>query len=168
MYYYEAPNQGIPTDRLNHSLFMAGGITDCPNWQMELREKLINTDVTLLNPRRANFPIDDPNAAEQQITWEHNHLHLAKAVSFWFPAETLSPIVLFELGAWSHWQGHRYDTGQQRPVLYQKPIFVGVHPDYKRRQDVEIQLLRQRPEVEVVYSLDDLAWQIAKWSEEKK
>ncbi len=45
------------------SLFLAGGITGCPDWQRQLRDKLADTPLTLLNPRRANFPIDDPRAA---------------------------------------------------------------------------------------------------------
>ncbi len=43
-----------------------------------------------------------------------------------------------------------------------KPIFVGVHPDYQRRKDVEIQTQLVRPEVKVVYSLEDLAQQVRK------
>ena len=69
----------------------------------------------------------------------------ADAISFWFPAETICPIVLFELGAWS-----RAD----------KPIFVGIHPDYQRKQDVEIQLSLARPDPKIVLSLSDLAQQI--------
>jgi hypothetical protein len=42
-------------------------------------------------------------------------------------------------------------------------IFVGVHPEYKRRQDVEIQTGLARPEVEIVYSLSALAQQVLEW-----
>ena len=129
-------------------LFLAGGITGCPDWQQELRALLDNTSLTLLNPRRANFPIHDPSAALSQITWEHRHLRHADAISFWFPKETLCPIVLYELGAWS---------------MTDKPIFVGVHPEYKRRQDVEIQTRLVRPDIVIVYSLNDLASEIRKW-----
>ena len=41
-----------------------------------------------------------------------------------------------------------------------KPIFIGVDPKYQRRQDVEIQTKLARPEIEIVYSLEDLANQI--------
>jgi hypothetical protein len=142
MKYVEAPEI---YDGKGQSLFLAGGITDCPDWQADLVKLLENEDITLLNPRRKNFPIHDPNAALAQITWEHNHLKKASAISFWFPKETLCPIVLYELGAWS---------------MAHKPIYVGVHPEYQRKQDVEIQTVLARPEVIIAYSLEVLAGQI--------
>lgn len=154
----ESPNtiESVGPELRHHdSVFMAGGITDCPNWQVEAIEYLArcdaqdqNIDLILLNPRRADFPIGDPSAAEKQITWEHNHLLMAGAILFWFPEETLCPIVLYELGTWSR---------------SRKPIFVGVHPKYQRRQDVEIQTRLARPDVEVVYSLEDLLDQVVDW-----
>lgn len=139
MYYLEAPRE---LERSLASVFLAGGITNCPNWQQEMVELLRDTDLILLNPRRVNFPIGDPSAATEQIAWEYNHLRKATTILFWFPCETLCPIVLYELGAWS---------------MTDKPIFVGVHPEYSRRQDVEIQTRLVKPDVEVVYSLENLA-----------
>lgn len=141
----------------NHPfIFMAGGITGCPEWQDEMINQLLQYTwmeddpdrykALLLNPRRKNFPIEDPTAAEKQIKWEHDMLRKADAILFWFPKETICPIVLYELGAWS---------------MRDKPIFVGVHPEYSRKQDVEIQTRLARPEVPVTYSLDDLATQVA-------
>lgn len=127
------------------SVFLAGGITDCPDWQKEVMQSLYPVDVVLFNPRRANFPIHDPGASEFQIKWEHEYLRQASAILFWFPCETLCPIVLYELGAWS---------------MTDKKIFVGVHPDYKRKQDVEIQTRLVRQDVKVVYSLRDLSEQV--------
>lgn len=127
------------------SIFLAGGISNCPDWQQELVRLLHDTDLILLNPRRANFPMDDPTAASQQIDWEHRHLRLANAISFWFCAEAMQPITLYELGAWS---------------MTDKPLFVGVHPDYPRRQDVEIQTKLVRPNIKIVYTLSGLANQI--------
>lgn len=131
------------------SIFLAGGITSCPDWQQEMRGLLSDTNLVLLNPRRVDFPIHDPSAALEQIAWEHEHLRLADAILFWFPHETLCPIVLYELGAWS---------------MADKTIFVGVHPDYARRQDVEIQTGLTKPWIKIVYSLQDLANQIKFWS----
>jgi len=124
------------------SIFLAGGITNCPDWQQEMVELLHDTDLILLNPRRADFPIGDPNAAKEQITWEHDHLRKATMILFWFPCETLCPIVLYELGAWS---------------MTDKLIFVGMHPEYQRRQDVEIQTRLARSDVRIVYKLKSLA-----------
>lgn len=129
------------------NLFLAGGITDCPDWQAELINLLLegNTKYNLLNPRRGNFDVRDPNASEVQIKWENEALMSASAISFWFPCDTLCPITLYELGKHS-----------QRGV----PIFIGVHPDYKRRIDVEIQTGLCRPEIKIVYSIEDLAGQL--------
>lgn len=144
MIYIEAPNSYEPRS-LGESIYLAGGITDCPDWQQEMVRLLSGTNLTLLNPRRSQFPMGDPNAAREQITWEHKALRNARSILFWFPHETLCPIVLYELGAWS---------------MTDKPIFVGVHPEYKRRLDVEIQTELSRPEVKIVYSLNDLAEQV--------
>jgi hypothetical protein len=128
-------------------VFLAGGISGT-DWQREIIALLGDEDVVLLNPRRAAFPIDDSSAGPEQIAWEHRHLRLADAVLFWFPRETLCPIALYELGAWS---------------MNAKPLFVGVHPDYLRRQDVEVQTRLARPEVPVVNSVADLTGQVRAW-----
>ena len=97
MHYVEALTEYEP----GHlpAVFLAGGITACSGWQQEIVAHLHDLPVVILNPRRANFPIDDPTAAPQQIEWEHRHLRKADAIAFWFPCETLCPITLYELGA---------------------------------------------------------------------
>jgi len=132
------------------SIFIAGGITGCPDWQTELADLLEDEDFVFLNPRRKNFPMDDPTAAKKQITWEHNHLRKATAILFWFPKETICPIVLYELGNWS---------------MTKKQLFIGVHPEYQRKQDVEIQTELARPDVEIVSNLKDLSEEVRKWIE---
>lgn len=133
----------------DRSLFLAGTITGTSDWQHEMVDLLRNENLVILNPRRDNFPINQPNAAEEQIRWEYRHLRKADAVSFWFARETLGPIVLYELGAWS---------------TMQKPIFVGVHPEYLRKLDVEIQTSLARPEVKIVNDLRSLAEQVRSWT----
>lgn len=128
------------------SVFLAGSITDAPDWQTDLVGMLADVDVTLLNPRRKNFPMDDPAAAEAQIKWEFEHLRKADAIVFWFAKETLAPITLFELGTW---------------LMSGKPLFIGVHPEYQRRHDVEIQTkLAKAGRLKVFHNLDDLAKQV--------
>jgi hypothetical protein len=129
------------------SLFLAGGISNCPDWQSALAAQLEDTAWVLLNPRRADFDAENTRLAEQQIVWEHQHLRLATALAFWFPSQTLCPITLYELGAWS---------------MTNKPLFVGTHPEYKRRLDVEVQTRLVRPDVTVVDSLEALAVQLRK------
>lgn len=132
----EAPNE---LKYKGKTVFLAGGITGCPDWQREMCSLLQDTSLVLLNPRRADFSACD---AEQQITWEYRHLKIADAILFWFPRETLCPIVLYELGAW---------------FMRKEATFVGVHPEYERRIDVEIQMRLARPGIGIVYSLEDLA-----------
>lgn len=131
------------------SLFLAGGITGTVDWQADIIARLADLPLVLLNPRRRNFPMDDPSAAEGQIAWEYRHLRRATAVLFWFPPETLCPIALFELGG--------------RTLVPDQRLFVGTHPDYGRRLDVVIQLKLARPEVEVVSDTAALAGQVRDW-----
>ncbi|MBE9215348.1 nucleoside 2-deoxyribosyltransferase domain-containing protein [Plectonema cf. radiosum LEGE 06105] len=134
-------------DGQGDAIFLGGGISNCPDWQSQMVEFLKPSPWIILNPRRANFPIDNPDASKQQIAWEHRHLRLASSILFWFPQETICPITLYELGAWS---------------MTDKPLFIGVHPNYPRRQDVEIQTALVRHEINIVYSLEELAKQIFK------
>ena len=143
MFYIESPNIFKSLD--SKSIFLAGGITDCPDWQSKMVEFLKGTNYILLNPRRENFPIDNPDASLKQITWEHHALRYADLILFWFPKETLCPIVLYELGAWT---------------MTHKPLCVGVDSGYKRRQDVEIQTQLVRPNIKIASTLTELANQV--------
>jgi len=144
--YIEAPDE---YDGPGPSLFLAGGITGTFDWQADVVRRLADLPLVLLNPRRRNFPIDDPSAAEGQIAWEFRHLRRAAAVLFWFPPETLCPIALFELGG--------------RTMTPEQALFVGTDPAYQRRLDVEIQLKLARPEVAVVSDTAELAEQVRTW-----
>ena len=130
-------------------LFLAGGISGASDWQSEMVEQLKSLDLLVMNPRRVDYPHDDPDAERLQVRWEHFHLQNAAAVSFWFVPETLCPITLLELGVC-------IGRGQ--------PIFVGIHPDYARKNNVLMQLELARPEVEVVFSISSLAAQISAWA----
>lgn len=132
IHYIESPTPlAMPQDC--PILFLAGGITNCPDWQKEAVALLgKGPPLIVLNPRRAHFPIHNSSAAQQQITWEFEHLAQADMILFWFPCETLCPIVLYELGRWGH---------------STKPLFVGTHPNYKRRHDVQIQMHLARPDI---------------------
>ncbi|MDP3882347.1 MAG: nucleoside 2-deoxyribosyltransferase domain-containing protein [Nanoarchaeota archaeon] len=150
MKYIECPQE---YDGAGVSLFVAGGISNCGDWQKEFIEELKDAKLVILNPRRKIFQIDNSDIEEEQITWEYNNLGKASAVSFWFPPETLCPITLYELGKQS---------------ISKKPLFIGIHPEYKRKTDVEIQTRLIRPEVKIVYSLNDLANQVREWAKDSK
>ena len=129
-----APNKIESTDL--PTVFLAGGITNCPDWQEEVIQFLSEYDNgIILNPRRKDFPIDDPDAALEQITWEFNALNKCDIFSMWFSAgESVQPICMYELGR------HLILKSAGR-------IALGVEPGYKRSQDVYIQTRLARPEV---------------------
>lgn len=142
----EAPKNYEPIEN-EVTLFLGGGITSCPNWQQDLIKLLGNTpDLVMYNPRRKNFPIHDPNAAEEQIIWEYNYLKKVDILVFWFSGGSLNPIVLYELGKYLN-SSNRYGI-------------IGIDENYGRRQDVEIQTKLSRPDIKIVYSLGDLSVEI--------
>lgn len=110
------------------TVFLAGGITNCPEWQDEIIEILKDySDGIILNPKRKNFPIHDPNAALEQITWEFHALNNCDIFSMWFSAsESVQPICLYELG-------------RHLALKRSHRVVIGVEPGYKRAQDVYIQ-----------------------------
>jgi hypothetical protein len=136
--YIECPTEyagsGVSPDART-SIFLAGGITGCPDWQAEVvtqcrEDDWANKRLTLINPRRKSFKLDDPTLAEAQIRWEHRMLRVADVIVFWFPEETVCPIALYELGAWS---------------MTTKTLILGAHPNYSRRFDVVTQTALARP-----------------------
>jgi hypothetical protein len=142
MQYVECPNLEPPQYK---SVYLAGGITGCPDWQSEMVRLLKNEYITILNPRRKIFSVYDQNTIHEQIYWEYLMLRQADLISFYFPKETLCPIVLFELGSW---------------LNTNKPIVIGIDPNYKRKLDVEIQTRLVRQDLKICYTLDELGGQI--------
>jgi hypothetical protein len=142
--YVESPSSLIGVGTLP-KVFLGGGITGCQDWQREVVGMLRDVEAVVYNPRRAEWDMSDPNASDEQIKWEVLRLHEADLISFWFPAATLCPITLYELGAWS---------ATRRPR--RKPLVVGCEPGYARELDVRIQTKYARPDVEVVDSLEAL------------
>jgi len=120
--------------------FLAGGITDCGEWQDEVINYLENVDVdltglVLFNPRRKNFPIHDPNASNEQITWEFNMLEQMDIFSMYFAnsPKSVQPICMYELGRNLAKMEVRF------PNDYMNRITVSVEQGYSREQDVVIQ-----------------------------
>lgn len=145
MIYIESPKQYRGKKK---SLFLAGGISNCKNWQKLMVKLLSDAPLVIFNPRRGRKFKFSKKVEQAQIAWEYRYLRRAAAISFWFANETVCPIVLFELGAHS---------------MTDKPLFVGIDPLYQRRSDVEIQLKLARPDIKIVYSLADLVMQIKQW-----
>jgi len=159
MKYIEAPNYSLDIARLNpeECLFLAGSITGAENWQKDLAHaeyydfstvRLIDR-YNIFNPRRENYNGLDPKIEQEQITWEYHCIHRCKYILFWFAKETLAPITLFELGSALHTHDH-------------SKIFIGIDPEYKRKNDVIIQT-RLRDEYlsdRIVFSKEDLVTQV--------
>jgi len=144
-YIVEAPNElySIQNEVENVKIFMAGGITNCPNWQREFISCFEGYDyVTLFNPRRYDFNITDSNISEKQIVWEHRHLEEADIIIYWFSRGSLNPIVLYELGKY---------------ISSGKHIFIGIDDEYERKFDVETQAKLMNYNLEFFASVENLA-----------
>ena len=145
MIYIEAPDPISYTDETKEILFLAGGITGCPDWQFQAVEYLKNLDIVICNPRRKDFEVFKDAAgfteSKKQIEWEFTHLQTASQILFWFCKETIQPIVLFELGIRL--------TGRQQ-------LFIGVHPDYPRRFDLITQIPLHSYGITIVDNLNAL------------
>ena len=133
-------------------VFLAGGITNCPNWQKDViecvkkhfnlycnedlyvNEKYGNhADLVIFNPRRENFPIHDPSAAKEQIEWEFNALEKCDVFSMYFSSgESDQPICMYELG-------RNICRMQDKSIYWKSRIVVTVENGYRRKDDVIIQ-----------------------------
>ena len=140
--YLEAPER-IRTPIVGKSIFLAGGITGCWNWQDTAKNKLMESKEFnfVINPRRENFDITDKTQTPIQIKWEYDMLQASTHIMFWFTADTVQPITLFELG---------------KSICSDKTIYVGCDPEYPRQLDVVEQLRLSRPDIAIWGSLDDM------------
>jgi len=137
-----APEEFTPLS-IEIKCFLAGGITNCPNWQADVVKCLKEYDIrhpgqldrlVVFNPRRDNFPIDDPNAAREQISWEFKWLQEMDLFSMWFSGgDSDQPICMYELGRNIQRMTTRF------PDDWQDRILIMCDPDYRRMQDVKIQ-----------------------------
>lgn len=157
----EAPNKFKADYWNNQSIFLAGGISNCPDWQSEVIQMLnsrpnpVNWNnvplydiYKILNPRRANFDVSKEDESVKQIEWEYKALARSSKVVFWFPEETLCPITLLELGKELARRG-RFERNSRN-------LHIGCHPNYKRKLDVKIQTRLAIPSVKVHESLQDV------------
>lgn len=85
------PPEVAPTGPL---IFLAGPIQGTGDWQSKAVEIIHgqNPEITIANPRRPRFDINDPREYDNQVDWET--LHLKQAVNengvimFWLARET--------------------------------------------------------------------------------
>lgn len=124
------------------SVFLAGGITNCSNWQEKVITKLESElcgstydNLVIFNPRRENFPIDKPSAAYEQIEWEFNNLGCMDIFSMYFcEGDSDQPICMYELGRYIAKMQERF------PIDWEHRIIISVESNYKRKLDVITQV----------------------------
>lgn len=138
-----SPSMLTAEEILQPKIFLAGGISDCPDWQSAIGNRIAEeTDLIVINPRRKNWATDSQSKESvEQIYWEHFYLSRSEVILFWFPEETLCPITLFELGA---------------ALRTESDVIIGMHPGYKRRLDVKVQSKLVRPDIKLYDSLNAL------------
>jgi len=132
------------SDDHEFTVFLAGGISNCPDWQTPAAEKIqaaLGDSILIVNPRRNGWDMNSHvEESTKQILWEHKYLKQSAHILFWFPKETLCPITLLELGKYL-----------VKPVA----LTIGTHPEYQRRLDVEVQSSLEG-EHEIWDNLDDM------------
>lgn len=147
---YEFKGQELPAN----SVFLAGGISNCDNWQTQVIADLSGYDLTVFNPRRPQtLDHKDRDTASVQIAWERKYIRAVSTVAFYFPAETLCPITLLELGA---------------ALERNQNLIVACNYNYERILDVEIQTKLARPNLKVVYGLNQYLRLIQESSKKQK
>lgn len=116
------------------SVFLAGGITNCKNWQKEVIKELRFEDISIFNPRQEHFDVSDKNASYKQIEWEFERLEQMDIFSMYFCNDnSTQPICMYELGRNIVRMQNRF------PFDWEKRIVISIEDGYIRTQDVLIQ-----------------------------
>lgn len=117
--------------------FLAGGITNCWEWQDEVIKTLNNINLpnlVVFNPRQKFFDIKNPDAADDQIKWEFQYLQQMDIFSMYFCGNTVSdqPICFYELGRYLQKMIDKYPNINDH-------FLVTMESDFKRYKDVIVQ-----------------------------
>lgn len=145
-------------------VFLAGGITNCEEWQVQVLnslnkflelENIKSDNLIVFNPRRKNFPINDPTASFEQIEWEFNYLEQCDIFSMYFDGTKQSdqPICFYELGR------NIERMKQKFPGDWERRIIISGNSNFKRISDVVIQTMlasNQKLHVNVKDNSDEL------------
>lgn len=116
------------------SVFLAGGITNCKEWQKEVIEELEFEDVSIFNPRQEHFDITDKNASYKQVYWEFERLEQMDIFSMYFCNDNSDqPICMYELGRNIIRMQNRF------PGDWEKRIIISVEDGYRRMADLLFQ-----------------------------
>lgn len=158
------PPEPIDISLGEKAIFLAGSIANdtAARWQDLFIERLKGFDVTILNPRRANWEptwvqsIDNP-LFKKQVDWELKGLESVDKKYFYFDPNTESPITLLELG----FQAGQWDTLSSMGALSECDIVVCCPYGYWRKGNVDI--LCRRYDIPMVDTLSDLIDDAVDW-----
>ena len=105
-----APEYYVPK-KTEITVFLAGGITNCEDWQQEVIDYLQNLPenqtekLVIYNPRRSEWPDNgDVEEIRRQINWEADYIRHADIFSMYFVNTKKSdqPICFYELGKYAN------------------------------------------------------------------
>lgn len=115
------------------TVFLAGGITGCRDWQKETIEHLQkfvgrdDTQVVVYNPRQENFDINNPTATIDQITWEFQYLSNVDIFSMYFvEGNQIQPICMYELGRYMKPHGDQQVISVERNYIRKFDVIIQV------------------------------------------
>ena len=123
-------------------VFLAGGISKCPDWQGKVIQELSSENITIINPRQDHFDITNKNNSVKQIEWEFNRLEQMDIFSMYFcNSESVQPICMYELGRNIVRMQNRF------PSDWENRIVISVEDGYSREDDVLTQVLLCAPKL---------------------
>lgn len=126
-----APSIELPKFK---SVFLAGGITNCKEWQKAVIRELEFEDISFFNPRQEHFDVSDKNASYNQILWEFERLEKMDIFSMYYCNDNSDqPICMYELGR------NISEIKKNYSKTWEHRIIISVEKGYKREQDVFIQ-----------------------------
>ena len=142
----QSPNEYIPDEKKEKILiFLAGGITNCSNWQKSLidifsftlTEKEYLSNILFINPRRKNsISFNNEEEIIKQIKWEFKYLNQCDLFTMFFDDTKLSdqPICFYELGKYLSQFQNIYKNN------YDEHIIISYKKGFKRTLDLKIQV----------------------------
>jgi len=141
--------------RHEYALYLAGGMSNCPNWQKEFTQHFENlkddcqtmmrcfwlNNLTIINPRRNNYDPTKKSEVKKQTMWEYSHIKSSDAMVFYFPEESICSSALLQYG---------------KCLASNKKIFLGIDESYTKLLDLYTITRLERPDQPINYSLKDL------------
>ena len=142
----QSPNEYIPEEKKDKILiFLAGGITNCSDWQkslienlqLTLKEKEYFSNLIFINPRRkSSIFFKNEEEIIKQIKWEFKYLNKCDLFTMFFDNSKLSdqPICFYELGKYLNQFQNIYKNN------YEEHIIISYKKGFRRTLDLKIQV----------------------------